>query len=384
MPAIEKERALKKNNVLLSADYRSPQSGNFIASVLDLADWMQDKGSKLFFLFPQSSSDHGWVQWIRSRGYTVFFISDRISAQEKQSFFRKLIEDNQIRLIHTHFGFQTRFLLDNHKSFGVELLIHDHMDFTADGNPIKQRIMTMARAASYRLNDAYGISVMKKKDRYYWPAGRKRHWFIINGLSSKRANYDRFSIEERRKEIGLKENEKLVLFLGWDMYRKGLDLAIKAVEEYRKTDPTLKLGVIGVSSDGKPSDKAQQFLEQRGIDPNSDAIIYMHSYEDIFALNRAIDCYISSSRAEAFAYGILEAISQNTPVVVSNIAGTSWSWEYDKCFTYKTEDTEDCVRALRRAIAAGRSPSNYMELTRRYGNDVWCDRIAEIYQRILN
>ena len=98
MPAIEKERALKKNNVLLSADYRSPQSGNFISSVLDLADWMQDKGSKLFFLFPQSSSDHGWVQWIRSRGYTVYFIGDHISAQEKQSFFRKLIEDNQIRL----------------------------------------------------------------------------------------------------------------------------------------------------------------------------------------------------------------------------------------------------------------------------------------------
>ena len=97
-----------------------------------------------------------------------------------------------------------------------------------------------------------------------------------------------------------------MLFLGWDMLRKGLDVAIKAVEAYRKTDPSLKLGVIGVGSNGKPSERAEQFLRSRGVDPNTEAVIYMHSYEDIFALNRAVDCYISSSRAEAYSYGILE------------------------------------------------------------------------------
>ena len=110
----------------------------------------------------------------------------------------------------------------------------------------------------------------------------------------------------------------------------------------------------------------------------------MHSYEDIFALNRAVDCYISSSRAEAFSYGILEAISQNTPVVVSDIKGTSWCWDYTNCYRYSVEDPADCAKALQKALTNGRKQSNSGDFLKKYGNDVWCEKVLNVYHNVMN
>lgn len=370
--------------VLMAADYNAPQSGNFIASLLDLADAVKAEGGQTVFLFPAQKDGCTWVEWIRSRGFPIRFLDAGMSSAEKLSVVKELIDSYQIRIVHLHFGFLDSLLLPAHESLGVELVIHDHFDFVSNLSQVRQRLSTMKKAAMYRRFNAHCISVMEKKNRWYWLAGKNRHSFIINGLSLQRAEQDSLSAEERRREIGLQEGEKIALFLGWDLLRKGLDIAVKAVEIFRKTDPSLKLGVIGASNDGKPSERTEAFLRERGIDPFSDAIIYMHSYEDIFALNRAVDCYISSSRAEAFSYGILEAISQNTPVVVSDIAGTSWCWDYDNCFRYPVEDPQACAQALERAIARGRAPSNCEEYVRRFGNAVWTQKILSVYRQMLH
>ena len=96
----------------------------------------------------------------------------------------------------------------------------------------------------------------------------------------------------------------------------------------------------------------------------------------------ASDGYLSSSRSEAFSNGILEAISQKSPVVVSNIVGTSWAWEYDNCFTYAVEDADQCADAIEKAVLNGRKTDNYQQIIEKYGIDVGCNRIITIYKLI--
>lgn len=369
--------------ILVAADYNAPQSGNFIASLLDLAEAVKEQGGQTVFLFPKQKGDCRWVDWIKEREFPVYFLENEKTPAEKIAAVKDLIARYHVRIIHLHFGYLESLLLPVHESLGVELVIHDHFDFVSNLSQLRQRLSTMRKAALYRRYHAYCISVMEKKNGWYWLSGKKRHSFIINGLSLQRAEQDPLSVEERRREIGLRDGEKLALFLGWDLLRKGLDVAVKAVEIYRKTDPSLKIGVIGAGSDGKPSQRTEAFLRERGVDPYSDAIIYMHSYEDIFALNRAVDCYISSSRAEAFSYGILEAISQNTPVVVSDITGTRWCWGYDNCFHYPVENPAACAEALRMALAQGRAPSNSEEYVRKFGNEVWTKKVLAVYRQVL-
>lgn len=369
--------------ILLAADYRAPQSGNFIASLLDLADSVKSLGWDTVFLFPKQPDDCIWVKWIERLGFKICFLDNNTPTQETLSIVKELIDLYRIRLVHLHFGYLERFFLHNHKHLKVELIIHDHFDFVSTLGQIRQRLSTMRRAALYSCANVYCISVMKKKDNWYWLMGRKHHGYIFNGLSLQRAEKDNASIDERRKEIGISSGEKIALFLGWDHLRKGLDIAIRAVENYRKNDPRLKLGVIGAGCNGKPDERTEVFLRERGIDPRSNAIIYMHSYEDIFALNRAVDCFISSSRAEAFSYGILEAISQNTPVVVSDIDGTSWCWEYSNCFRYPVEDPIACADALSKAISLGRKQSNAGEFVKKFSSLEWTQKIIAVYRQML-
>ena len=369
--------------ILIAAEYRAPKSGNFIASLLDLAAKLAETGRRTVFLFPKTGEERPWVGWIRQQGFAVFFLADGLSAAEQLAVLREIVSTQEIGLIHLHFGYLEGLLLRRRRELGVRLVIHDHFDFLTHGNRFRQRLSVLKRAWLIRRCDAYCISVMKQKNRWYWPAGKARHCWIANGLSLRRAERDELTREDRRAEIGLREGEKLVLLLGWDVRIKGLDVAARAVELCRKTDPGVRLGVIGVGSQGKPAEHAERFLRERGIDPCSDAILYMHSYEDIFALDRAVDCYISSSRAEAFSYGLLEAVSQNTPVVVSDIKGTRWCRDYEKCVVYPTEDAEACAQAILRALRLGRAPSNWESVVRRYTNDVWTDRVIRVYEREL-
>lgn len=373
-------------NVLIIADYRTPKSGNFAASILDLGIALRKNGSKTVYMFPENETRGGysWSHWIESNQFDVILFDETQHDDSKLAEFKRIIKEYKIDIIHSHFGYLHKFLLSKHREIGrkVKIVFHDHMDFSEIRSIKRQKIAVMKRALLYRMFDANVISVMKKKDNAYWLVGKRRHWYVANGLSLHRAEQEQRTREALREEIGVKQNEKLALFLGWDLHRKGLDIALKGIAEYRKETPNMKIGVIGAGV-GKPYERTETFLRKAGCNPNEDWIIYLDSYEDIFALNRAIDIYVSASRAEAFSYGILEAISQNTPVVVSDIEGTSWSWEYDKCVSFRNEDVASCAVALKKAAAMGRCESNYQAIVNKYGNDVWCERIMEIYQEIM-
>ena len=52
-------------NVLIIADYRTPKSGNFIASVLDLGIAMRTQGHTVLYLFPDNhNGGYSWCRWI--------------------------------------------------------------------------------------------------------------------------------------------------------------------------------------------------------------------------------------------------------------------------------------------------------------------------------
>lgn len=371
-------------NVLIIADYRTPKSGNFIASILDLGLTMRKRGNSVVYMFPYNNNGgYSWGNWIKANQFQVILF-DEMQSEETQLYqIKEIVEKNKIDIIHSHFGYLHRLLLINHRKIGkkVRLLFHDHMDFSENVSIRKQKIGVMKQALVYRIFDAYVISVMKKKDRAYWMAGKNRHWYIPNGLSLHRAEKDMRTRNELRQEIGVKSDEKLALFLGWSLHGKGLDIAVKGCEKYREKAPNLKLGVIGVGH-GEPYGQTVDFLEKAGCNPYEDWILYLDDYEDIFALNRAIDVYISASRVDAFSYGILESISQDNAVVVSDIEGTSWSWDYSKCVPFKSENTDDCARALEQAMLLRNNKSNCEEIIKKYSIKNWCEKVINIYNNI--
>ncbi len=370
-------------NILIMADYRTPASGNFVASLLELAERLRERGSTVLFLFPDNrKGGYSWSKWLEANGFRVILCDTGMPRAELAAELSEIVKKYQIELIHSHFGCCHRILtLERHKLGNVQVLIHDHMDFSPEGNQLAQRIRTTAWAAIYRLMGIGVVSVMNRKKKTYWLVGRK-NWYVPNGLSLRRNIACSMDREERRQRLGIEKDEKLCLFLGWDMYRKGLDIAIRAVAQLRQRGIPVCLGLVGFGD--KPSEQAEQWIRERtGIDPKCTWLRFFPSTEDMFSYHRAADVYLSASRKEAFSYGILEAISQNVPVVMSDIEGTQWAAQYDKCIQYPVENVTMCADALEKAWEKRMDLSNQAIILKEYGIDVWCERMTEIYQKMV-
>lgn len=365
-------------NILIAADYSTPASGNFIGSLIDLGRDLKQNNHKLFFVFPESPntvSEKSWVHWLENEGFKVYLTKHK-DGEAALTFLREIIDKNHIDILHLHFGMYHSIVLNHAKSLGVKIFVHDHMEFNPQFSLIKQKAYCAVTSLKYRLNKINVICVNERKCKAYLFS---KSFFIPNGISFKR-NVTTFATrEETRKKLGLKDNQKLCLLLGWHLHTKGIDIAFKAVQKLNKVNPYIVLGVVGHS--GAPSDNSLNSIKEfTGVDPHSSFIKFLESTEDIFAYHNASDVYLSSSRTESFSYGVLEAISQNTPLVVSDIPGTAWSHSYDKAFVYPTEDYSACANAIEQALKLDRNaPSNSDEFIEKYSIENWCKAIKDIY-----
>lgn len=368
-------------NILIAADYATPASGNFVASCLELGKALKQRNDSLIFIFPEAwntLSDNSWVHWLEREGFCVYLTKKDLPESQLLTFLKTIISENQIDILHIHFGMFHHVTVNHAKELGVKVLVHDHMDFPAGANLVKQKMRCAAQSLRYRKNGVAVASVNPQKDRSYFLA---KHWYIPNGLSLMRNVEHSETREAVRNSLGICPSEKVCMFLGWDVHRKGLDIAVKAVNEIRKDDPDMILGVVGLG-DPPSQERMRYIFESTGIDPDSLWIRYFPSREDMFAYHRAVDVYLSASRSEAFSYGILEAISQNTPVVVSDIKGTSWCHTYTKAVVYPTEDYKACADAIKSALCLGHSESNAAEIVKDYSIEKWCTQMIDIYKSL--
>ena len=362
-------------NVMITANYAAPKSGNFVASMIVLGRKLRRNGIPVVFVFPVEKE---WISWFENEGLDVEIVKGRYEGGFQA--LTELVGKYQIDLIHSHFGMFHHELVYNRSNFkNVKIVFHDHMDFGLKPHISIQYLKTAIYSFIYMLKDINIISVMERKNKAY--IFLKNKWFVPNGLSLERYIEYSMTREECRNKLGLREQDKCVFMLGWDLKRKGLDIALKAVKKCRKTDPNICFGIIGVGT--APANSVADFIvEQTGINPEESWIHFFDSFEDMFAVHRAIDVYLSASRKEAFSYGLLEAISQGTPVVVSDIPGTKWADKYNNSFFYPVENVEVCAHAILQALSNGRKETNSADIIAEYEIDRWCDKILEIYRTI--
>lgn len=370
-------------NIMIAADYASPKSGNIVASVIALGRKLRDRGDKVMFAFPR---EREWANWLRAEGFCVEIVNrtdERIGGGTENATLQvllTLIRRHEIELIHAHFGmFHNALVFHRNELKDVKIIIHDHMDFGLKPSLAMQYTKTALRSLLYRLRRINVVGVMEKKTNAY--IFLKHKWFVPNGLSLERYIERPMTRDECREKLGLLETDKCVMILGWDLKRKGLDIALKAVCKCREKDPDICFGMIGAGTG--PSEPVREFISQETeFDSAEPWIHFFDSYEDMFAVHRAIDVYLSASRKEAFSYGLLESISQDTPVVVSDIPGTRWADMYSSSFFYPFEDVDACSEAIIRALAQGRSATNSDKLVKKYGIEPWCDAIIRIFDSV--
>ena len=151
----------------------------------------------------------------------------------------------------------------------------------------------------------------------FYHINKDKYYILPPNISEKNKPnyYTEYAKGEFRKLHGIKDNDLLLIHVGSDFKRKGLDRTIRAIANY-KGSRIIKLLIIG-------EDK-KDFYRQLARELNVENLIqFTGGLSDSSLAIASSDALIHPARQENTGTVIVEALATGVPVVVSHICGFS-------------------------------------------------------------
>ena len=142
--------------------------------------------------------------------------------------------------------------------------------------------------------------------------------------------------DELRKEFGIKEDERLIIFVGSLRPVKGADYLIKAMEKIVQQRKDIRLFLIG---DGEERDNLIKLSKDLKIEKHINFIGQVPNLE-VQKYMKASDIFVLSSISESFGIVNLEAMAAGLPIVATDVCGISEIVE-DKINGYLVESKNE-------------------------------------------
>ncbi len=176
------------------------------------------------------------------------------------------------------------------------------------------------------------INIFKKADEIWTPSIYSRNTFINSGIEFNKVQVIPNGIDpELFKPYGDKyslstEKKFKMLFVGGTIFRKGIDLLLRAYTEIftAEDDICLVIKDMGGHTFYKDRNIAEEVKRLRDK-PNAPEIIYIDedlSESQIAALYRTCNIFVSPYRGEGFSLPTLEAMASGLPVLVTKGGAT--------------------------------------------------------------
>ena len=177
------------------------------------------------------------------------------------------------------------------------------------------------------------------------------------------------------------EEGDYILYIGRiDIYGKGLDILIKAYEEFYKSFPDIRLVIAG---DGRDRElfKAELMKLPDNIRRNIELLGWVSGNKKREIIRRALYA-VFPSRHETQGIAILEAMACGKAVVVSEIPNFSYITTIRAGISFKTGDALSLAQAMKDLITSNER-KEMAQRGRDWVKDYTWDRIALNYQEFL-
>jgi glycosyltransferase involved in cell wall biosynthesis len=140
---------------------------------------------------------------------------------------------------------------------------------------------------------------------------------VLNGIDHRTFRRDRSREPSIRRALGLRSDDVVIGAVGRLEVQKRFDLLIDAYAELRTTYSKLVLLIVG---DGSEHDALRQRAARLGV---ADTCRLLGQRSDLVDLHHAFDLFAQSSDYEGTPNAVLEAMALETPVVATDVGGTS-------------------------------------------------------------
>jgi len=171
------------------------------------------------------------------------------------------------------------------------------------------------------------------------------------------------------------------VYVGRLVFYKNLEVIIKAINIVRKTQPKVKLVIIGIG----PYKKSLEDLTKKSRLENNIIFKGYLTTEEKTKLIVSSNALLFPSLCEGFGLVILEAFSQNRPVLVSNVRPLSDIVSHGKTgFVLEPHDekvwAEHILKLIKNPQESGIMGKNGNELLKtKYNQDLMFEKIMKMY-----
>lgn len=285
---------------------------------------------------------HEQVEGLRARGLDVDVVvvggkRRKLSYVEGVRRFRQRLRERRYDLIHAHYVF-SGIIARLQWRYPLVVSFHGAAEMVGWVGLLCKMLAPLADAVT--VTSAQHKAQLGRKDAYVIPCGVDLDLFVP------------MSKEEARRQLGLPQDKKLVLFAGIVRPEKRLDVIRAAVDILRRDDDSVNL----VIATGQPHERMP---------------LYMNAC-DVLAL---------ASDYEGSPVVIKEAMACNLPIVsvdvgdVAEVIGGT-----DGCYLCE-RNPADMARGLKQALERGQR-TNGREAIQRLGLEATLDGLLKVYERL--
>ena len=220
--------------------------------------------------------------------------------------FRRLLNEWRVNLVHAHLP--TAGILARIAS-GVPVVYTEH-NLVWSYRPVTRFLNRL----TYRRNAAVTAvsgAVAETIARYPGPA----HSVITNGVSVAVDSGERTRV---RQELGMREDEALVVHVGNIRPGKGHEVLVEATALLRNRETAPRVVSIGVEKKPGDIEHLRDMVSERGLDGQ---VQFLGRRPDALAFIAAADVYVNPAEVEGLPVTVLEAMALARPVVATAVGG---------------------------------------------------------------
>ena len=351
-------------SVLQVCAFGAPNPGNFIASLLALEKCLKDKGFETVYAFAETAKDKQWCMEIckKHRVYFLPVAKARI-LPSTYMLLKKIYSENDICIAHSHFElYDIPVTVTAPKAVKIFWHLHDPLQENYFKGNILRKTLTKIQYGFFGKKVVL-LSVSEKHAYFAEKLGFKKEQihYLPNGLNT-----------DRILPVHQEFNSSNFLMFGWDVKRKGVDLAVKAMQYINSKQ--MHLMIVG-------GQKCRDYLMQH----SAEGIVYKEPVDDVNALYCQVKAFLHISRAEGLSYALLEVIYAGLPVICSDIPENQFAKEFRNVFFVKNEDYLGLATAMMDldsgtvAFAAEDAEYNRRIIDKKYSLNVWCSNLQKFY-----
>ncbi|MCI5839795.1 MAG: glycosyltransferase [Peptoniphilaceae bacterium] len=300
--------------VLITTDWYEPVVNGVVRSVLNLKKYLEKLNCEVKVL-TLSNEKHSYkennIYYIGSLSAGVIYPDARVSIALKNDLIKEIISWKP-DVIHSQCEFSTFFMANKISNEINCPLIHTYHTiyekYTHYFSPSKKLgrrlVKIFTKSIAKRTDFIIAPSVKTKNILKSYKIKPEKIKVIPTGIEIEDENYEDFGnnkVINLRKKFSLKENDKIILYLGRIAKEKNID---EIIDYYlRLDDENIKLVIVGGGPYLKDLKEKASTIDKKII------FTGMVKPKDVFSYYKLADCFVSASNSETQGLTYYEALS---------------------------------------------------------------------------